>query len=70
MDKLIELLELDLDYARRWAEDSKSLANKAFDQAFGALEMFCLLHPEMETACADLWENKYFPAFEEIIFGC
>lgn len=69
MDKLIALLETNLSYARKWSASGECNPDKMFDQAFGAVEMFCLLFPELEEECADLWNETYRPRFEEIIFG-
>lgn len=42
---------------------------RAFDQAFGGLQLFCELNPELEQEAAELWYNEYKPLFEKLVYG-
>lgn len=64
MEKLIAYLERAL---RRC--DTYDSPKVAFSQAFGALEMFCELHPDLEEQAAELWNEKYKALFEQKIWG-
>ncbi len=64
LDILIRFLERQLKYANSIFESPRV----AFDQAFGGVQLFCELNPDLEKKVAHLWDNKYKPAFEKIVF--
>lgn len=39
------------------------------DLAYGAVQMFILLHPDLEAEVVELWDTEYRPEFERAIYG-
>lgn len=68
METLITLLDRHLDWCKTLA-CSYSLKRTYFDQAFGMLTMFCSIYPDQYTEAEKLWDEKYRPAFEAILWG-
>ena len=68
MEKLINYIEMEL----KWAKQTPEHAHTFFNQAFGALQFYIIEHTlrgdeyaELET----LWNEKYRPQFEAIMYG-
>lgn len=75
-EKLMEHLDIKLEQVRRtmntWA-DSADMAIAFYNQALGAVELAGWLvyqdNPELEQEILKMWNDKYRPQFEEIIWG-
>ena len=67
MDKLIEML----DYYVNACTNTIDTATRRtfFDQATGAMQMYCLLNIKSESKVVALWDNVYRPKFEAIVFS-
>ena len=67
MDKLIELL----DYYVNACTNAKDTATRRtfFDQATGAVQMYCYLNLADETKILPLWDDTYRPKFENLVYG-
>ena len=65
LDILIRFLDRQLKYANGIFDSPKV----AFDQAFGGVQLFCELNPDLEQKAADLWHDEYRPQFEKIVYG-
>ena len=68
MKKIINFIEMEF----KWAKQTPEHANTYFGQAFGALQFYIIEHSlrgdeyaELET----LWNEKYRPQFEAIMYG-
>ena len=64
----INALIRNLDRKLRWAKEWDN-PKAAFDQAFGALEMYCELYPNDEEKVVELWYEVYKPQFEKVVYG-
>lgn len=64
LDILIRFLDRQLKYADG-IFDSPQIA---FSQAFGGVQLFCELNPDLECQVVNLWYDKYRPAFEKIVY--
>jgi hypothetical protein len=64
LDILIRFLDRQLKYADGIFDSPKT----AFDQAFGGVQLFCELNPDLEKEVVDLWYDKYKPQFEKIVY--
>ena len=64
-DILIRFLDRQLKYANGIFDSPKT----AFDQAFGGVQLFCELNPDLEQKVVDLWYDEYKPQFEKIVYG-
>lgn len=62
---LIRFLDRQLKYADGIFDSPKV----AFDQAFGGVQLFCELNPDLEHQVVELWYNEYKPQFEKIVYG-
>lgn len=62
---LIRFLDRQLKYADGIFDSPKT----AFDQAFGGVQLFCELNPDLECEAVNLWNDKYKPQFEKIVYG-
>ena len=67
MDKLIEMLE----YYMTACITAKDHTTKRtfFDQATGAMQMYCYLNIQQEYQVVGLWDMHYRPEFEKIVYG-
>lgn len=65
MDKLRIFLDRYVRYAEQFGWDPR----RAMDQAFGGLQLFIELNPELEVDICELWYNEYKPVFEKNIYG-
>jgi hypothetical protein len=62
---LIRFLDRQLKYADGIFDSPKV----AFDQAFGGVQLFCELNPDLEHQVVELWYNENKPQFEKIVYG-
>ena len=64
--------ELDA-YIQRCFDMCQHTAGKAKEiqmaHAFGAMDIYALLHPGQEQKIHDLWTSKWYPNFIEEIWG-
>lgn len=67
MQKLIDLLT----YYRNAMFNSNSPLEpkRCADQAYGAVQMFILLHPDLEAEAVALWYTTYRPDFQRALYG-
>lgn len=66
MDKLIEMLNY---YVNACANANDAATRRTFfDQATGAVQMYCFLNIKNESKAVTLWDNIYRPKFEAIVF--
>lgn len=68
MEKLINFIEMQL----KWAKQTPKNADAFFHNAFGALQFYILehdLHNDDYANLETLWNEKYRPAFEAILYG-
>ena len=67
LQKLID----QLTYYRKTAFDPNSglEPHRCFDQAFGMVEMFLILCPDLEAEVIELWDTEYRPEFERALYG-
>lgn len=56
-----------MGYAKR--SDNQATRRTYFDQAFGAVESFAWLRPELEDEICDWWEDEIRNKFEKIVYG-
>lgn len=66
MDKLIEMLNYYVN-ACASAKDTPT-RRTFFDQATGAVQMYCLLNTKNEPKVVALWDNTYRPKFEAMVY--
>lgn len=64
MEKIINFIERKLASATQYPQ----YAQIFFAQTFGALEYHNLTHPNDESDLICLWEEKYYNAFNAIIY--
>ena len=67
MDKLIEMLNYYVN-ACASAKD-RTTRRTFFDQATGAVQMYCLLNIADEPKVLPLWDDTYRPKFEQLVYG-
>ena len=67
MEKLIQMLNYYVN-ACASAKDH-STRRTFFDQATGAVQMYCLLNITDESKILPLWDETYRPRFEQIVYG-
>lgn len=67
MEKLIELLNYYVNACAR-AQDFAT-QRTFYDQATGAMQMYCYLNITDEAKVLPLWDETYRPKFEKIIYG-
>lgn len=65
MANLIIFLDRYIRYASQFGWDPQ----RAMDQAFGGLQLFIELNPELEVDICELWYNTYKPQFENMLYG-
>ena len=65
MANLIIFLDRYIRYAEQFGWDPQ----RAMDQAFGGLQLFIELNPELEVDICDLWYDEYKPKFEKMLYG-
>lgn len=65
METIINFIERKLNASRKHPEYAKNF----FAQAYGAMEYHCITHPEDESDLNCDWEETYYNAFNEIIYG-
>ena len=67
MEKLIEML----NYYVNACANAKDTATKRtfFDQATGAVQMYCYLNITDEAKVLPLWDETYHPRFEKLVYG-
>lgn len=67
MEKLIEML----DYYINACTHAKDFTTKRtfFDQATGAVQMFCFMNIADEAKVLPLWDKTYRPRFENLVYG-
>ena len=66
MDKLIEMLNY---YVNACANATDYPTRRTFfDQAFGAVQMYCYLNIKDEAKLLPLWDNTYRPKFEAMVY--
>jgi hypothetical protein len=67
MEKLIEML----NYYVNACANAKDPATKRtfFDQATGAVQMYCLMNIADEPKVLPLWDETYRPRFENLVYG-
>ena len=67
LQKLIDQLDY---YLRTAFSPNPELAPvRCYDQAYGMVQMFILICPDLDAKVSDLWDNEYFPEFERAIYG-
>lgn len=67
MDKLIEMLDY---YVNACASVKDTPTRRTFyDQATGAVQMYCLLNIADEPKVLPLWDGTYRPKFEQMVYG-
>lgn len=67
MDKLIQMLDYFLKACER-ATDTRT-RRTFFDQATGAVQMYCLLNINEEHQVFALWDETYYPKFDNLVYG-
>lgn len=68
MEKLINFIEMQLN----WAKQTPNSANAFFHNAFGALQFYIIEHNLNNEDYAELekvWNETYRPQFEELVYG-
>lgn len=67
MEKLIQMLDY---YVRACARAQDFATQRTFyDQATGAMQMYCYLNITDEAKVLPLWDETYRPKFEKIVYG-
>lgn len=67
MEKLIEMLDYYVNACAR-AQDFAT-QRTFYDQATGAMLMYCYLNITDEAKVLPLWDETYRPKFEKIVYG-
>jgi hypothetical protein len=62
-------LRIFLDRYVRYAQEFGWDPQRAYDQAFGGLQLFIELNPELEVDICELWYDEYKPLFEKLVYG-
>ena len=68
MEKLINFIEMQLN----WAKQTPNTADAFFHNAFGALQFYIIEHNLSSAEFAELetlWNTTYRPQFEELVYG-
>ena len=67
MNKLIEML----NYYVNACASAKDTATRRtfFDQATGAVQMYCMMNICDEPKVLPLWDETYRPRFENLVYG-
>jgi hypothetical protein len=68
MEKLINYIEMEL----KWTKQTPEHAHTFFNQAFGALQFYIIeqnISGDEFAELEKLWNEKYHPQFEEIMYG-
>ena len=65
MANLVIFLDRYIRYAEQFGWDPQ----RALDQAFGGLQLFIELNPELEVDIYNLWYDEYKPKFEKMLYG-
>lgn len=68
MEKLINFIEMQLN----WAKQTPNSANAFFHNAFGALQFYIVehnLHNEDYAELEKVWNETYRPQFEKLVYG-
>ena len=67
MNKLIEML----NYYVNACANAKDTATRRtfFDQATGAVQMYCFMSINDEAKVLPLWDETYRPKFENLVYG-
>ena len=67
MEKLIEMLNY---YVNACANAKDTVTKRTFfDQATGAVQMYCYLNITDEAKVLPLWDETYRPRFENLVYG-
>jgi hypothetical protein len=67
MEKLIEMLNY---YVNACASAKDTSTKRTFyDQATGAVQMYCLMNIVDEPKVLPLWDETYRPRFENLVYG-
>lgn len=66
MEELIKYIESRYAFAQ--VNDSRASREIFMSQAYGALDFYQILHPELEKELISLWENTYCPKFNALVF--
>ncbi len=67
MENLIIMLDYFLKACER-ATDTRT-RRTFFDQATGAMQMYCLLNLDEEHQVFVLWDTTYYPKFDKLVYG-
>lgn len=67
MEKLIQMLDYYVNACTR-AQDFAT-QRTFYDQATGAMQMYCYLNITDEAQVLPLWDETYRPKFEKIVYG-
>lgn len=67
MEKLIKELDYRLNLCSSAA--TPQFAKTFYDQAFGAASLFMCLYPDRDDEVIRIWNTKYKPKFEKIVYG-
>lgn len=65
MEKLIKYIESRYAYAQ--VNSDRFSRETFFNQAFGAIELYGILHPEHTREIERMWEEEYTPKFNALI---
>ena len=66
---MLETVETFIKLSLRYAQTATyGTPSQYFDQAFGAVQCFIMVHPEYEADAIALWDT-YKPLFEAEIYG-
>lgn len=67
MEKLIQMLDYYVRACKTTAD--RRTREKYFNQAYGSVQMFCLLNIKQENQVSALWDETYRPQFENLVYG-
>lgn len=66
---MLETVETFVKLCLRYAQTSQyGTPRQYFDQAFGAIQCFIMVHPEHEVDAIAMWDT-YKPLFEAEVYG-
>ncbi len=66
---MITVITTFCDRYIRYAKDWKDCPQRAYDMAFGGIQLIAEAHPEQEEEIIKLWYDTYAPQFEKIVNG-
>lgn len=67
---MLQKLINQLGYYRETAFDPDGLEpQRCLDQAYGMVEMFLIIYPDLEAEVVELWDTEYRPEFERALYG-